>query len=83
MTQHAGSESFANGRMFRIARTGFRLLVVILLFLNQQLNLVAQPNVFYEISGKITDQDKNEPLPGVSISIKGTVSGTEIGRAHV
>ncbi len=76
MTQHAGSESFANGTMFRIARTGFRLSMVILLFLNQQLYLVAQPNIFYEISGKITDQDKNEPLPGVSISIKGTVSGT-------
>ena len=53
--------------------------MIILLFLNQQLNLVAQPNVFYEISGKITDQDKNEPLPGVSISIKGTVIAYTVG----
>jgi outer membrane receptor protein involved in Fe transport len=29
-----------------------------------------------EISGVVTSQDKREPLPGVAISIKGTVTGT-------
>jgi iron complex outermembrane receptor protein len=29
-----------------------------------------------QISGVVTSQDKHEPLPGVAISIKGTVTGT-------
>lgn len=31
---------------------------------------------FYTVSGKVTDKETNEPLPGVSIMIKGTSSGT-------
>jgi len=29
-----------------------------------------------EVSGVVTSQDRHEPLPGVAISIKGTVAGT-------
>ena len=32
-----------------------------------------------EISGRVTDGEKKEPLPGVAISIKGTVAGTVTG----
>ena len=35
-----------------------------------------------EISGKVVDKD-NAPLPGVTVLVKGTSLGTEIGRAHV
>jgi iron complex outermembrane recepter protein len=36
----------------------------------------AQENTIIEISGFVTDQEKNQPLAGVTVSIKGTVSGT-------
>jgi outer membrane receptor protein involved in Fe transport len=36
----------------------------------------AQENTVIEISGFVTDQEKNQPLAGVTVSIKGTVSGT-------
>src|SRR5215204_3183347 len=36
----------------------------------------AQQVVLIEVSGQIIDQDKKEPLAGVSVSIKGTVAGT-------
>lgn len=35
-----------------------------------------QENTIIEISGFVTDQEKNQPLAGVTVSIKGTVSGT-------
>ncbi|MGB3006158.1 MAG: TonB-dependent receptor, partial [Chitinophagaceae bacterium] len=50
------------------------LLIFVFVFLGQ--GAFAQTGTFLEISGKITDQEKNEPLAGVSISIKGTASGT-------
>jgi len=37
---------------------------------------LAQENSVIEISGKVTDQDKKEPLSEVSVQVKGTVSGT-------
>ena len=37
---------------------------------------VALAQDIIEISGLVTDQEKHEPLPGVAISIKGTLAGT-------
>ena len=36
----------------------------------------SQTGALIEISGKVTDQEKNLPLPDVSVQIKGTVTGT-------
>ena len=36
----------------------------------------SQTGTLIEISGKVTDQEKNLPLPDVSVQIKGTVTGT-------
>jgi len=33
-------------------------------------------NSIIEISGRVTDQEKKEPLPDVSVQVKGTVTGT-------
>lgn len=76
MARKAESESFEIGMMKKSSKVEMKSFVILLLILTHQLISVAQPNTFYEISGKITDQEKNEPLPGVSIGIKGTVSGT-------
>jgi len=40
-------------------------------------NLVfSQTGTLIEISGQVTDQEKNLPLPDVSVQIKGTIAGT-------
>jgi len=36
----------------------------------------SQTGILIEISGQVTDQEKNLPLPDVSVQIKGTVAGT-------
>src|SRR5689334_15742085 len=36
----------------------------------------SQTGNLVEISGQVTDQEKNAPLPDVSVQIKGTISGT-------
>ena len=38
--------------------------------------LSAQNNILIEITGLVTNQEKNEPIAGVSVNIKGTVTGT-------
>jgi iron complex outermembrane receptor protein len=38
--------------------------------------LFSQTGTLIEISGQVTDQEKNLPLPDVSVQIKGTVAGT-------
>ncbi|MBI3137413.1 MAG: TonB-dependent receptor [Sphingobacteriales bacterium] len=38
--------------------------------------LPAQENTLIEISGRVTDQEKKQPLSDVSILVKGTVNGT-------
>ncbi|MBO9635967.1 MAG: carboxypeptidase-like regulatory domain-containing protein, partial [Chitinophagaceae bacterium] len=38
--------------------------------------LQAQENTIIEISGQVIDQQKREPIPDVSIQIKGSVNGT-------
>lgn len=37
---------------------------------------LAQDGTTIEISGKVTDQEKKDPLPDVSVQIKGSLSGT-------
>lgn len=45
------------------------------------LNLAAQETSLIEISGKVTDREKKEALPGVSVLVKGTVNGTVTNNA--
>jgi iron complex outermembrane recepter protein len=47
--------------------------LIALMFLLQAQSLAQD---IIEISGIVTSQDKHEPLPGVAINIKGTVTGT-------
>ena len=49
-------------------------LILPLLFLGVSAH--AQENTIIEISGKVTDQEKKEALPDVSIQVKGTIAGT-------
>ena len=55
--------------MKRIFFTAF----IALSFLSNQ--LFAQDNTTIEISGRVTDQEKQQPLPDVSVQVKGTVTG--------
>ena len=38
--------------------------------------MFSQTGTLIEISGQVTDQEKNLPLPDVSVQIKGTITGT-------
>jgi outer membrane cobalamin receptor len=49
------------------------LLVFVLFFFNCAFS---QTGTLIEISGQVTDHEKNVPLPDVSVQIKGTVAGT-------
>ena len=60
----------------RNTKTGFKLVVLFLLQALLAGDLFAQDNTLVEISGLVTDQQKNEPLPNVSVQIKSTVNGT-------
>src|SRR5436189_3011359 len=60
----------------RNVKTGFSLSALFLLQALLAGNLFAQDNTLVEISGLVTDQQKNEPLPNVSVQIKSTVNGT-------
>src|SRR3712207_264113 len=40
------------------------------------LTVYGQENNLIEISGHVTDQEAKDPLPGVSVYVKGTVTGT-------
>ncbi len=56
------------------SRKGFALFILLqFLLLNVSFS---QTSSLIEISGKVTDQDKNLPLSDVSVQIKGTVTGT-------
>lgn len=44
-------------------------------------NVMAQETSLIEISGKVTDQEKKDALPGVSVLVKGTVNGTVTNNA--
>src|SRR5215831_7796435 len=49
-----------------------QILLIILIASN---SLFGQDNAIIEISGRVTDQEKNLPLPDVSVQVKGTVTG--------
>jgi iron complex outermembrane receptor protein len=51
---------------------------ILFLFLAGSNTVLGQDNNnnIIEISGRVTDQEKNEPLPDVSVQVKGTVTGT-------
>lgn len=51
-----------------------KLIALVVLMILVRSSAVAQDLI--EISGFVTSQEKHEPLPGVAISIKGTVTGT-------
>src|SRR5215510_15678199 len=53
-------------------RIFFTTLICLSFFTNQ---LIAQSNTIIEISGRVTDQEKQQPLPDVSVQVKGTVTG--------
>jgi hypothetical protein len=38
--------------------------------------MFAQDNMIIEVSGRVTDQEKQLPLPDVSVQVKGTIAGT-------
>src|ERR1051325_1623635 len=38
--------------------------------------ILAQDNMIIEVSGRVTDQDKQLPLADVSVLVKGTIAGT-------
>ncbi|MEO8584416.1 MAG: carboxypeptidase-like regulatory domain-containing protein, partial [Flavitalea sp.] len=59
--------------MFRVFTTNFSLFVLFLFVSNY---VHSQESNLIEISGTVNSQESKEPLPGVSVSIKGTVSGT-------
>ncbi len=51
--------------------------IILILFPLLLFNLAfSQTGTLIEISGQVTDQEKNLPLPDVSVLIKGTVAGT-------
>src|SRR5436853_6215481 len=50
--------------------------VVFILLQFLLLQAFSQSGPLIEISGQVTDHEKNLPLPDVSVQIKGTVSGT-------
>jgi outer membrane cobalamin receptor len=50
-------------------------LIIIVLFLFT-VPAFAQDNSIIEVSGQVTDKEKNQPLPDVSVQVKGTIAGT-------
>src|SRR6266498_5458283 len=63
-------------QLFLIRKETSRKLVF-LIFFQSLLNLsFSQTGSLIEISGQVTDQEKNLPLSDVSVQIKGTVAGT-------
>ncbi len=54
----------------------FTLLLFALLIVLPGLRVRAQESTLVEIAGHVTDQETKGPLPGVSVYVKGTVTGT-------
>jgi len=50
--------------------------LVLLVFMFSIHELHAQDGNLIQVSGQVTDQDKKQPLPDVSVQVKGTVAGT-------
>jgi len=53
-----------------------KLSIIFLISLFSFAQLAAQENTLIEVAGKVTEQESHQPLPGVSVGIKGTVAGT-------
>ena len=53
----------------------FKITILITFFIPLK-SLIAQENTLIEIAGQVNNLDNREPLPGVSVHIKGTVAGT-------
>ncbi|HKC36589.1 MAG TPA: carboxypeptidase-like regulatory domain-containing protein, partial [Chitinophagaceae bacterium] len=53
-----------------------RNLLAVLSLLFTSNSIFAQDNLIIEVSGKVTDQEKQLPLPDVSVQVKGTIAGT-------
>lgn len=49
-------------------------IIFLLLFFNNLIS--AQDNIIIEVSGQVTDQEKQQPLPDVSVQVKGIIAGT-------
>jgi len=58
-----------------------KLVLFYILFFLPLLALQAQENNLVDISGVVTDQESNQPLPGVSVYVKGGVAGTVTNEA--
>jgi outer membrane cobalamin receptor len=56
--------------------TKLPFLILLSFLLTGKLLAQENPNTIIEISGRVTDQEKHEPLPDVSVQVKGTVTGT-------
>ena len=53
-----------------------RKLLTILLLLFTNNFLFSQDNLLIEVSGRVTDKEKQMPLPDVSVLVRGTITGT-------
>lgn len=77
-SNHSGTFTLSLN-MRRREQTGWKNLKVLLLLvfsLPLFTSLQAQENTIIEISGQVIDQQKKEPIPDVSIQIRGSVNGT-------
>ena len=59
-----------------VQRLNLKLIAVFALTLGLHLGSIAQGNNLIQVSGQVIDQDKHEPLQGVSIQIKDAITGT-------
>lgn len=53
-----------------------RNLSIILLLVFFGNSILAQGNMLIEVSGQVSDEEKQQPLPDVSVQVKGTIAGT-------
>ena len=64
-------------RLFQARKEKNKKRIFLILFSLLAFKLIfSQPGSLIEISGQVTDQEKNLPLSDVSVQIKGTVAGT-------
>src|SRR6266478_3046865 len=64
-------------RLFQARKEKNKKRIFLILFSLLAFKLIfSQPGILIEISGQVTDQEKNLPLSDVSVQIKGTVAGT-------
>ena len=59
----------------RNSKSKLKLQLIVLLLVGFY-SVHAQENTLIEVAGKVTEQESHQPLTGVSVGIKGTVTGT-------